>query len=337
MIITFGEMLLRLSPPGYLRLPQTQTLNFSFGGAEANVAASLAFFGKSTGFVTGLPDNDLGQMCKAELRRWNINTDEIVTRPGRLGIYFCEKGVSQRPSKVLYDRSGSVLSQMQPEAFNWERILRHAEWFHFTGITPALGNNMEKAVLDACRTAKKFGVKISCDPNYRRNLWDRQTAENVLSQILPYVDVLITNDGCADEVFGIRPAKQSSSDELFPEDYRSVAEQLTDRFGIKTIALTIRKSISASCNRWSAVLYDSKKLYTSLEYTLQVVDRVGGGDSFAAGLIYGITEGYEPSLILEFATAASCLKHSVEGDVNFVSAEEVLALVQGDGTGRILR
>ncbi len=338
MIVTFGEIMMRLAPTGYLRMSQTKQLEMTFGGGEANVAVSLANYGKETRFVTGLPDNDIGAACKGELRRWGVDISKIITKPGRMGIYFCEKGASQRPSKVIYDRADSVVSKLGVADFDWDNILEGAEWFHFTGITPALSDSMAEATLAACQTAKKKGIPISCDLNYRKKLWSREKAGKVMGELMPYVDLLIANEEDAADVFGIHAAASNiTKGEINLDGYRSVAEQLIARFGVKKVAITLRESVSASCNHWSALLYDGKELYVSKKYTMQIVDRVGGGDSFGGGLIYGLTEGYDCQKALEFAVAASCLKHSIEGDFNAVSVAEVTALAGGDGSGRVQR
>ena len=330
--------MMRLAPTGYLRMSQTKQLEMTFGGGEANVAVSLANYGKEARFVTGLPDNDIGAACKGELRRWGVDISKIITKPGRMGIYFCEKGASQRPSKVIYDRADSVVSKLSVTDFEWDNILEGAEWFHFTGITPALSDSMAEATLAACQTAKKKGIPISCDLNYRKKLWSREKAGKVMGELMPYVDLLIANEEDAADVFGIHAAASNiTKGEINLDGYRSVAEQLIARFGVKKVAITLRESVSASCNHWSALLYDGKELYVSKKYTMQIVDRVGGGDSFGGGLIYGLTEGYDCQKALEFAVAASCLKHSIEGDFNAVSVAEVTALAGGDGSGRVQR
>lgn len=338
MIVTFGEIMMRLAPTGYLRMSQTKQLEMTFGGGEANVAVSLANFGKEARFVTGLPDNDIGAACKGELRRWGVDVSAIQTKAGRMGIYFCEKGASQRPSKVTYDRADSVIARLGAADFDWDSILNGAEWLHFTGITPALSDSMAEATLAACKKAKQKGIKVSCDLNYRKKLWSREKAGRVMAELMGYVDLLIANEEDAADVFDIHAASSDiTRGEINPEGYRSVAEQLVERFGCSQVAITLRESVSASCNNWSALLYDGNELYLSKRYTMQIVDRVGGGDSFGAGLIYGMTEGYGCQKALEFAVAASCLKHSIEGDFNTVSVAEVAALVGGDGSGRVQR
>lgn len=338
MIVTFGEIMMRLAPIGYLRLNQTSQLEMTFGGGEANVAVSLANYNKNARFVTGLPDNDIGLACIGQLRKWNVDTSEIIVNPGRMGIYYCEKGASQRPSKVIYDRAGSAFAKLKSSDFDWSKILKGAKWFHFTGITPALSDGIADATLEACRQAEQMNIPVSCDLNYRKKLWSKEKANKVMSGLMPYVDVLIANEEDANDVFGIKAGNTDvTAGKLCFESYRDVAKQIDDRFGIKKIAVTLRESVSASNNLWSAMLYDNGDLYSSKKYNIQIVDRVGGGDSFAAGLIYGITEGYDCQRALEFATAASCLKHSIEGDFNDVSVSEVEALANGDGSGRVQR
>lgn len=330
--------MMRLTPTGYLRISQTKQLDLSFGGGEANVAVSLANYGKQARFVTGLPENDIGDACVSELRRWGVDVSQIVRRPGRMGIYFCEKGASQRPSKVIYDRAGSVVSQMGRNDFDWDRIFDGAKWFHFTGITPALSDSLADALLEACKAAKKRGIRVSCDLNYRKKLWSREKAGRVMAELMPYVDVLIANEEDAFDVFGIS-AKSTDvvKGKIDLEGYRFVAKTLSERFGVHTVAITLRESVSASVNNWSAILYDDGEMYVSKKYTMQIIDRVGGGDSFAGGLIYALTENYDKQQALEFAVAASCLKHTIEGDFNTVSLSEVTALAGGDGSGRVQR
>ena len=337
-IVTFGEIMMRLQPPGYQRFTQTGSYEATFGGGEANVAVSLCNFGRETRFVTGLPENELGTACVGQLRRWGVDTRFVLRRPGRLGLYFCEKGASQRPSKVLYDRAGSVAAGLQPGDFDWDRVFDGAEWFHFTGITPALGDSVAALTKEACEAAKRAGATVSCDLNYRKKLWTREKAGTVMAGLMPFVDLLIANEEDASDVFGIRAANSDvTKGEIDLDGYRSVAEQLVGRFGVKRVAITLRESVSASRNRFSGLLYDGGELFVSKKYDMQIVDRVGGGDSFAAGLIYALTDGMCGADAVEFAVAASCLKHSVEGDFNAVTVGEVLALCGGDGSGRVQR
>ncbi len=337
-IITFGEVMLRLAPMGYLRLFQNDTLEATFGGGEANVAVSLANYGLSAAFVTKLPDNDIGQAAICGLRSFGVDTSKIVRGGERVGIYYLEKGASQRPSKVIYDRAHSSISQASVEDFDWESIFEGAKWFHFTGITPALGPNVAEICLRACQAAKANGLTVSCDLNYRKKLWSTEEAGWCMGQLMPYVDVCIANEEDAEKVFGIKAAGSDvSAGTLAREGYEEVAKQLCDRFGCKYVAITLRESISASDNRWAAMLYDGSQCWVSRRYDIHIVDRVGGGDSFGGGLIYSLMSGMEAPEALEFAVAASCLKHTVEGDYNRVSVQEVRALMNGDGSGRVQR
>ncbi len=338
MIVTFGEIMMRLAPPGYQRFRQARTFEAIYGGGEANVAASLANYGKKTRFITKLPDNDIGLACRAELRSFGIDTDYIALGGERLGLYFCEKGASQRPSKVIYDRAHSAISECTAADFDWDKIFDGARWFHFTGITPAISDAAAEATLAACKAAKKAGVTVSCDLNYRKKLWSKEKANKVMTELMQYVDVLIANEEDAQDVFGISAeATDITKGEISLAGYKSVASQLVEKFGFSKVAITLRESISASVNNWSALLYDGKEFCHSKKYTIQIVDRVGGGDSFGAGLIYGLTENYTAQDALEFAVAASCLKHTIEGDVNMVSVAEVKALAGGDASGRVQR
>ena len=337
-IVTFGEIMARLSPPGYQRLLQTKSLEMTFGGGEANVAVSLAQFGLPARFVTVLPDNDLGRACRGELARYGVDVSYLEITPGRMGLYFCEKGASQRPSKVVYDRAGSAVAQADPTVYDWNAVFDGAGWFHFTGITPAISDNAAKAVLQAVQAAKAAGVTVSCDLNYRKKLWSREKAGRVMSQLMEYVDVLIANEEDAADVFDIHAdATDITKGVIDLAGYQSVARQLCERFSFQKVAITLRESVSASRNNWSAMLYNGDECLHSRRYAIDIVDRVGGGDSFAAGLIYGLSAGMDDDGALEFAVAASCLKHTVEGDFNLVNRDEVLALAGGDGSGRVQR
>ncbi|WP_055669417.1 sugar kinase [Desnuesiella massiliensis] len=337
-IITFGEIMLRLAPQGYDRFVQAKEFSAVYGGGEANVAVSLANYGKEVYFVTKLPKHEIGQCALNELRRFGVSTDYIVRGGERLGIYYCEKGASQRPSKVIYDRARSSISEAKSEDFNWKDIFKDAEWFHFTGITPALSDTCAEITLEAVKAAKELGVKISVDLNYRKKLWSTEKAGRVMGEIVKYCDVIIANEEDAEKVFGIKAEETDiTNGSLNEEGYKKVAEQLLNRFNLQYVAITLRESFSASHNGWSGMLYDGKDFFTSKKYDIQIVDRVGGGDSFGAGLIYGLTSGMGSQESLEFAVAASCLKHSIEGDFNLVSLEEVTTLAQGDGSGRVQR
>ncbi|MCI9083168.1 MAG: sugar kinase [Lachnospiraceae bacterium] len=337
-VITFGELMLRLAPEGYHRFVQTDTFSASFGGGEANVCVSLANYGFHSAFVSRLPSHEIGQAGINALRRYGVDTSYIARGGERIGIYYLEKGASQRPSKVIYDRSGSALSTAKSEDFCWKEIFSQADWFHFTGITPALNDTLADLCLMACQAAKEAGVTISCDLNYRNKLWSKEKAGQVMETLCQYVDVCIANEEDASDVFGIRAANTDvTAGTVNHEGYKDVAKQLKDRFGFSRVAITLRESISANDNDWSAMLYDGDNYYFSKKYHMHIVDRVGGGDSFGGGLIAGSLIGYHPQELIDFAVAASCLKHSIEGDFNLVSLDEVLKLAGGDASGRVQR
>jgi len=337
-VVTFGEIMLRLAPQGYLRFFQNDNLGATFGGGEANVAVSLANFGLEAAFVTKLPKHDIGQGAVNSLRYFGVDTDSIVRGGERVGIYYLEKGASQRPSKVIYDRAYSAIAMADSREFNWDSIFEGVTWFHLTGITPALGQNVADICLEACRIAKIKGTTISCDLNFRKNLWTSEEAGKTMGTLMPYVDVCIANEEDAEKVFGIKADDTDiSGGKLSHEGYKLVAKKLSERFGCKYVAITLRGSISASDNNWSGMLYDGGEYYFSKEYSIHIVDRVGGGDSFVAGLIYGLSTNMSSKDSLEFAVATSCLKHSIEGDFNKVSIAEVKTLMGGDGSGRVQR
>lgn len=337
-VITFGEIMLRLAPEGYYRFVQTENYGATYGGGEANVAVSLANYGFDAAFVTKLPAHDIGQAGVNALRRYGVDTS-LITRGGdRVGIYFLEKGASQRPSKVIYDRAGSAIATATTADFDWDKIFGGADWFHFTGITPALGDNVAAICLEAVKAAKARGITVSCDLNYRKKLWTKQKAGEVMGELCQYVDVCIANEEDAADVFGISAADTDvSKGEVNHEGYKDVARQLKERFGFRYVAITLRTSISANDNDWAAMLFDGKDYYFSKQYHMHIVDRVGGGDSFGGGLIYALLSGFDAQKTIEFAVAASCLKHTVEGDFNQVTADEVLRLASGDGSGRVQR
>lgn len=337
-VITFGELMLRLAPDGYIRFIQADSYGATYGGGEANVAVSLANYGLDTAFVSKLPAHEIGQAGVNSLRRFGVDTSFITRGGERVGIYYLEKGASQRPSKVIYDRAGSAIAQAQMQDFNWKEIFKNANWFHFTGITPALGKNVADITLEAVKTAKEMGLIVSCDLNYRKKLWTKEQAGEVMSGLCNYVDVCIANEEDAADVFGIKAENTDvTTGRVNEKGYQEVAKKLVDRFGFKKVAITLRTSLSANDNKWAAMLYDGTQFYISKHYDIRIVDRVGGGDSFGGGLIYACLAGYDGQQIIEFATAASCLKHSIEGDFNQVSVEEVLKLAQGDGSGRVQR
>lgn len=337
-VVTFGEIMLRLNPEGYLRFLQADKYEATFGGGEANVAVSLANYGMDASFVTKLPTHEIGQAAINDLRRYGVDTTKIVRGGPRVGIYYAEKGASQRPSKVIYDRAGSSIALADVTDFDWDEIFDGADWFHFTGITPALGGNLPEICLKACQAARERGVMVSCDLNYRKKLWTRDEARECMTKLVPYVDCCISNEEDAKDVFGIEAENTDiDSGKLNHQGYISVAKQLHDRFGCKYVAITLRSSISANDNDWAGMLYTDGKAYFSKEYHMHIVDRVGGGDSFGGGLIYSLLSGFEPQKAIEFAVAASCLKHSIEHDFNLCSVSEVESLAGGNASGRVQR
>lgn len=338
-VVTFGEVMLRLAPPGYLRLTQTKSLDMTFGGAEVNVAVSLAQFGVDAVFVTRLPKNDVAQSCINELRGLGVDTSRILRGGDRMGVYFVEKGAAQRASTVLYDRAHSAIAEINPAEVDWDGIFVGATAFHFTGITPALSENAAKTCLAGAMKAHERGILVSCDLNYRKKLWNRQKAEQTMSEILPFVDICIANEEDAETVFGITAEGADLTGGVIDHArYEDVAKKLIARFpNLKGVAITLRESHSASHNGWSGVYYADGKAHFSRKYEIDIVDRVGGGDSFAAGLIYSLRKGHSAQDAIEFAAAASCLKHSIQGDYNMISLAEVEALVGGDASGRVRR
>ena len=337
-IVTFGELMLRLAPEGYLRFVQSDKYEATFGGAEANVAVSLANYGMHACFVSKLPTHEIGQSAVNSLRKFGVDTS-LVTRGGeRVGIYYCEKGASQRPSKVIYDRAYSSIAMAKPEDFDWNKIFDGVEWFHFTGITPALSDNVAEICLEALKIARNKGITVSCDLNFRKKLWSKQKAGEVMGKLCHYIDYCIANEEDAKDVFGIEAENTDIyGGKLNREGYISVAKQLTERFNFKGVAITLRESKSANDNDWSGMLYTGGEAYFSKKYGMHIVDRVGGGDSFGGGLIYSLISGFDSQQAIEFAVAASCLKHSIEGDYNMVSVSEVLNLAGGDASGRVQR
>lgn len=340
-IVTFGEIMLRLSPPGFQRFAQARAFDAIYGGGEANVAASLARFGHATQYVTRLPDNDIGDACRDFLRQAGIGTRFIARGGDRLGIYFLEIGAAQRGSKVIYDRAGSALATIGDGDIDWRAVFADARWFHVTGITPAVSERAAAACLQAVRTARAMGVPVSCDLNYRKKLWRwGKRPSEVMPELLGHCDVAIGNEEDAARIFDIHaPDTDVSSDTVHAENYRHVCSELGRRFpNLSTIAITLRGSISASHNRWSAVLWNDGELHIGPSYDITpIVDRVGAGDSFAAGLIHGLVADRPVADALAFAVAASCLKHTIPGDFNRASVAEVEALLSGNRSGRISR
>lgn len=336
--ISFGEIMLRLNPEGYQRFVQADRFEVSYAGGECNVAVSLANYGVDSAFVTKVPDHEIGQSAINALRRYGVDTKYMLRGGERLGVYYCEKGASQRASKVIYDRKNSAITQAQPGDFDWDRIFDGADWFHWTGITPALGGRLPEICLEACKAAKAKGLTVSCDLNFRKKLWSSSRANEVMSTLMPYVDVCISNEEDAKDVFGIA-AENTDIDagKLDHQGYISVAEQLCRRFGFKKVAITLRGSLSANDNDWAAMLYENGEAVFSPTYRIHIVDRVGGGDSFGGGLIYALLAGKNNQAAINFAVAASCLKHSIEHDFNLVSAAEVETLAAGNASGRVQR
>lgn len=337
-IVTFGEIMMRLNPEGYLRFVQADAFEASYAGGEANVAVSLSNYGMDAAFVSKVPSHEIGQCAVNALRKYGVDTSHILRGGDRLGIYFVEKGASQRASKVIYDRANSAISRAGADEFDWKKIFDGVDWFHFTGITPALGGELPKICLEAVKTAKEMGITVSCDLNYRKKLWSNAEAEKVMSELMPFVDVCIANEEDAKDVFGIEAENTDLiAGKVDGAGYISVARKLTEKFGFKKVAITLRSSISASDNEWGAMLFSDGKAYFSPKYLVHIVDRVGGGDSFGGGLIYSLLSGYDEQKAINFAVAASCLKHSIEQDFNLVSVSEVETLAAGNASGRVQR
>ena len=337
-VITFGEIMLRLAPEGYYRFVQAVSYGASYGGGEANVAISLAGFGIDSAYVTKLPKHEIGQGAVNKLREFGVDTSLIVRGGERVGIYFLEKGASQRPSKVIYDRANSAIAQACEADFDWEKIFHNAEWFHFTGITPALSDSAAAICMAACKAARLKGITVSCDLNYRQNLWTREKAGEVMGRLMEFVDICVANEEDAADVFGIHSGGSDVTSGVISHDgYRETAAALVKRFGFKQAAITLRESISANDNNWSAMLCTGNEFYFSKKYAVHIVDRVGSGDSFSAGLIYANLNNMDLREGLEFAVAAGCLKHTVEGDYNIASIDEVKKLAAGNASGRVQR
>ena len=339
-VVTFGEIMLRLKSPGLERFFQSPSLEATFGGGEANVAVSLANYGMEAGYVTVLPDNDISKACLRELRGFGVDVSNVVYGDGRVGIYYLESGANQRPSKVIYDRAYSSIALAKPGDVDFAKAFSGATWFHITGITPAISESAAELSLEAVKTAKKMGLTVSCDLNFRKNLWKYgKEAKEVMCELTKYVDVIIANEEDCQKSVGIENNQKVESGELDTKKYEELAKAVLDNYpDAKKIAITLRESKSASHNNWSACIYNRKEFYVSKKYEIKnIVDRVGGGDSFAGGLIYGLNNYDTDAQALEFAVAASCLKHSISGDFNRVSLSEVKSLMGGDGSGRVQR
>ena len=339
-VVSFGEIMLRLSPDGYYKLFQKPELNTSFCGAEANVAVALSNFEDEAEFVPALPDNDIGRAACRELMRYGVKTDNIVYTGDRLGIFFAEKGASQRPSKVIYDRKNSAIALADSSSFDWEKIFDGADWFHITGITPALSDSLAKISVDAVKAAKKAGLTVSCDINYRSKLWSAQKARPVMTEIMKYVDVCIGNEEDAEIVFGIKAGTTDvTKGQLDTDGYKKSLQTVAETFGCKIVAYSQRKSYSASDNGWSGIIYDDEKkqVYTSAQYDIRITDRIGGGDAFASGLIYALHNNISPANAIETAAAAGCLDQTLEGDFCLFGINDVIDLAGGNSSGRVKR
>lgn len=336
--VGFGELLVRLAPAGYLRFAQADSFTVNYTGAEGNMAIALSNMGVDSALVTVLPDNEIGRCAMRKLAMYGVDTSLIQWSGERIGVYYLERGASQRPSKIIYDRRNSAIALAEPSSFDWESILSDAGWFHFTGITAGLSTSCAQMCAEACKTAKRLGVKVSCDLNYRKYLWSPEEAQRVMKPLMKYVDVLIANEEDSEKVLGISADDTDiTAGKLSVEGYSELARKLTETYGFEKVAITLRESISASINNWSGMLYSAGETYVSKKYQINLVDRVGGGDSFASGLIYAQLNDMDDKMSLEYAVAASCLKQTMEFDFNLSSVEEVLNLMGGDGSGRVVR
>lgn len=337
-IVTMGEIMLRLSTPGQSRFVQTDTFDINYGGGEANVAVSCANYGHEAYFVSKLPAHEIGQAAVNALRRYGVHTDFIARGGSRVGIYYLETGASMRPSKVIYDRAGSAIAEARPEDFDFDAIMEGADWFHWSGITPAISDASAECLRQACIAAKKKGVTVSCDLNFRKKLWTSEKAQSVMKPLMQYVDVCIGNEEDAELCLGFKPDADVEGGNTEAEGYKGIFKGMMDTFGFKYVVSTLRESLSATHNGWKAMIYDGKDFYVSKHYDIDpIIDRVGGGDSFSGGIIHGLLTMDSQEEALEFAVAASALKHTIPGDFNMVSAEEVAALAGGSANGRVQR
>ena len=338
-VVLFGELMMRLSTKRHERIVQARELEVIYSGAEANLGVALAAFGVESFMVSSVPDNAVGHACLAYMRQFGLNLDHVRKNGHRLGIYFVETGAAQRPSTFLYNRKGSSITELLPGDIDWKAIFAGKHWFHFTAITPALGDSVAAITREACVAAHDLGLTVSCDLNFRRKLWTAEKARAVMADLLQFVDVLFTNEEEAETLFGIRARDANvKGGTLSASGYEDVAVQLSQRFGLRAVSITLRESLSATQNNWSGMLYDGKRFYTSRRYHMDyIVDRIGGGDAYSSGIIYGMLTGQDLQESVEFAAAASCLKHTIHGDFNLVTFDEVLALMEGDASGRIQR
>jgi 2-dehydro-3-deoxygluconokinase len=337
-VVTFGEIMARLSSPDGVRIRRASSLEVNFGGAEANVAVSLARFGRPSRFVTVLPNGDLGDAADDHLRVFGVDTSRIIRKRGRLGLYFLEKGSGQRPARVIYDRAGSAFSELNPREIDWDYVFKDAVWFHWTGITPALGSNVFKALYEGLERARAKGITISADLNFRKKLWTEEQARESMTNLMPFVDIMIGNEEDPARVFGMQmDGADLKSGHIHEEGYRMLTKELVDRFGFRKVAVSLRESLSASENNWSACFFNGREFLLGPKYHVNVVDRIGSGDAFAAGLIYGLLDGKSDPDALAFSVASACLKHSVRGDFNDVNLDEVERLASGETSGRVKR
>jgi len=337
--VFFGELMMRLATRRYERLVQAHELEVDYTGAEANVGVSLVNYGLQSYIVSAVPDSPVGQACVNAMRQYGLNVDHVKRMGYRLGIYFVETGAAQRPSLFLYNRKGSAITELRRGEIDWDEVMQGKDWFHFTGITPALADSVAELTGDACAAAKRHGLTVSCDLNFRSKLWSLEKAQRVMTGLMSHVDVLFTNEEEAAKVFGIHARDTDiASGKLSEEGYDDVARQLLERFSLRYAVITLRESLSASVNNWSGMFYDGRQFYHSRKYHIDhIVDRVGGGDAFSGGFIYGILTGMDPQDTVEFAAAASCLKHTIQRDFNLVTLDEVMTLMRGGGSGRIQR
>lgn len=339
-IVTFGEIMMRLEPPGFERFVQTNSFNINFAGAEASVAVSLAQFGIDAHFVTKLPAHEIGQACKFSVQKYGVKTQDIIMTDDRLGVFFTEQGASQRGSKVIYDRKDSAIAKAQKGEFDWAKIFKDTQIFYLTGITPAISQSAAEVCLEAVKAAKELGVDIACDVNYRQKLWTYEDAAIVMSEIMQYVDIAIANEEHIEKIFGIKISKKNQSiHEVDIEAYHNMCKNFAEKFNFQKVAVTLRSGRSATQNSFSALLYDTKvnHIYKSRKYDIEIVDRIGSGDAFAAGLLYGLLSNMDSQTNLEFAVAAACINHTIPGDFNLASIEEIKNIMYGDGSGRVQR
>ena len=337
-VVAFGEIMLRLNPHEYYRLTQADEFVATYTGSEANVCVALSICGCRAALVTAVPGNDIGECAVQTMRKYGVDADHMLRKGGRLGLYYLEKGASQRPSKIIYDRGGSVFSRLHRGEIDWDAVMDGADWFHFTGITPPLGSELPQLCLDACEAAKRHGVSISLDLNYRKNLWSESAAQEIMPQLAEYADVIFGNEEDAARCLGVSAGKTDViRGELELDGFRRSAETVAERFGCEAVVYSLRTSLSASDNRFRGMIYRGGECEFSREYNIHIVDRVGGGDSFAAAAIYSFMRGDDNKRLIEFATAASCLKHSIMQDYNLSTVEEIETLMNGDGSGRVQR